>query len=95
MTERFTIGEQDVLLAVDIQNDFCPGGNLAVPRGDEVVPIVNRLARQFAHVVLTQDWHPRGHLSFAPAVSDHRSHLWQAGAVAGPLRAEYTWRGLP
>ncbi len=65
MTEDFTIGDQDVLLVIDIQNDFCPGGNLAVPRGDEVVPIVNRLAKQFAHVVLTQDWHPRGHLSFA------------------------------
>ena len=58
-------GERDILLVVDIQNDFCPGGNLAVPRGDEVVPIVNRLAQDFAHVVLTQDWHPRGHLSFA------------------------------
>ena len=58
-------GERDVLLVVDIQNDFCPGGGLAVPRGDEVVPIVNRLAQDFPHVVLTQDWHPRGHLSFA------------------------------
>jgi nicotinamidase/pyrazinamidase len=58
-------GERDVLLVVDIQNDFCPGGGLAVPRGDEVVPIVNRLAQDFAHVVLTQDWHPHGHLSFA------------------------------
>ena len=58
-------GERDVLLVVDIQNDFCPGGGLAVPRGDEVVPLVNRLALDFPHVVLTQDWHPRGHLSFA------------------------------
>ncbi len=58
-------GEHDVLLVVDIQNDFCPGGGLSVPRGDEVVPLVNRLAQDFAHVVLTQDWHPRGHLSFA------------------------------
>lgn len=58
-------GERDVLLVVDIQNDFCPGGGLAVPRGDEVVPLVNGLAEKFAHVVLTQDWHPRGHLSFA------------------------------
>jgi len=63
--ERFTIGEHDVLLVVDLQNDFCPGGSLAVPRGDEVVPVINRLAGHFAHVVLTQDWHPRGHLSFA------------------------------
>ena len=55
----------DVLLVVDIQKDFCPDGRLAVPRGDEVVPIVNRLAAKFPNVVLTQDWHPYGHLSFA------------------------------
>ena len=58
-------GESDVLIVVDIQNDFCPGGGLAVPGGDEVVPIVNRLARRFRHVVLTQDWHPPRHQSFA------------------------------
>jgi nicotinamidase/pyrazinamidase len=65
MTDRFTIGDRDVFLVVDIQDDFCPGGSLAVPGGDEVVPLVNGLAGTFAHVVLTQDWHPRGHLSFA------------------------------
>ena len=65
MAEKFSIGERDVLLVVDIQNDFCPGGGLSVPRGDEVVPLANSLAARFAHVVLTQDWHPRGHLSFA------------------------------
>lgn len=58
-------GDDDVLIVIDVQNDFCPGGALAVPRGDEVVPIVNRLAASFRNVVLTQDWHPRGHLSFA------------------------------
>ena len=57
--------DRDVLLVVDIQNDFCPGGGLAVPRGDEVVPAINRLCEKFRHVVLTQDWHPPGHLSFA------------------------------
>jgi len=57
--------DRDVLLIVDIQNDFCPGGALAVPQGDEIVPAVNRLAGSFAHVILTQDWHPRGHTSFA------------------------------
>jgi len=67
MSDTFMPGERDVLLVVDIQNDFCPGGGLAVPRGDEVVPLINGLARKFAHVVLTQDWHPRGHLSFASA----------------------------
>ncbi|HZU91837.1 MAG TPA: bifunctional nicotinamidase/pyrazinamidase [Stellaceae bacterium] len=58
---------RDVLLVVDVQNDFCPGGALAVPDGDAIVPLVNRLARRFAHVVLTQDWHPAGHASFASA----------------------------
>jgi nicotinamidase/pyrazinamidase len=62
---QIRIGEQDVLLVVDIQNDFCPTGALPVPHGDEVVPIVNGLARHFQHVVLTQDWHPCGHESFA------------------------------
>jgi nicotinamidase/pyrazinamidase len=57
--------DADVLLVVDVQKDFCPGGRLAVPRGDEIVPIVNRLATAFTNVVLTQDWHPPGHLSFA------------------------------
>lgn len=64
MTE-FTPSARDVLLVVDIQNDFCPGGALAVPRGDEVVPVVNRLAARFPHVLLTQDWHVAGHQSFA------------------------------
>src|SRR5262249_37898374 len=58
-------GESGVLLVIDVQNDFCPGGALAVPRGDEVVPIVSRLASRFQNVVLTQDWHPPDHLSFA------------------------------
>ncbi len=57
--------DTDILIVVDMQNDFCPGGNLAVPGGNEVVPLINRLAHGFKHVVLTQDWHPKGHLSFA------------------------------
>jgi nicotinamidase/pyrazinamidase len=56
---------RDFLLAVDVQNDFLPGGALAVPAGDAVVPSINALARRFAHVGLTQDWHVPGHLSFA------------------------------
>lgn len=60
-------GGREVLLVIDVQNDFCPGGALAVPGGDAIVPAVNRLARRFAHVVLTQDWHPPGHASFASA----------------------------
>ncbi|HKO20484.1 MAG TPA: bifunctional nicotinamidase/pyrazinamidase [Acidobacteriaceae bacterium] len=62
----------DALLVVDVQNDFCPGGALAVDRGDEVVPIINRLGQRFEHVVLTQDWHPRGHISFASAHSGRK-----------------------
>ncbi|MEJ2375907.1 MAG: bifunctional nicotinamidase/pyrazinamidase [Pseudolabrys sp.] len=65
MTDTFTPGEHDAFLVVDIQNDFCPGGALSVPRGNEVVPVINHLAEKFAHVVLTQDWHPAGHESFA------------------------------
>jgi nicotinamidase/pyrazinamidase len=65
MKEGATIGGNEVLIVIDVQNDFCPGGALAVPQGDEIVPIVNRLAARFRHVVLTQDWHPSGHFSFA------------------------------
>jgi nicotinamidase/pyrazinamidase len=63
MTETKPV--EDVFLVVDVQYDFMPGGALAVARGDEVVPVINRLARAFSHVVLTQDWHPRSHVSFA------------------------------
>src|SRR3954467_11488622 len=58
-------GNDDLLLIIDVQNDFCPGGALAVANGDAVVPVINRLAEHFDHVVLTQDWHPQGHSSFA------------------------------
>jgi len=57
--------ENRVLLVVDIQNDFCPDGALAVPDGDQIVPLINQLSRRFAHVILTQDWHCADHLSFA------------------------------
>ncbi len=57
--------ENRLLLVVDLQNDFCPGGALAVAGGDEVVPVINKLSRRFSHVVLTQDWHCEDHLSFA------------------------------
>ena len=68
MSEAFGAGRRgdaEVLIVVDVQNDFCPGGALAVPDGDAVVPANNRLAAQFAHVVLTRDWHPSGHASLA------------------------------
>jgi len=56
---------RDVLLVVDVQNDFCPGGRLPVPYGYEVVPTINWLSKKFDNVILTQDWHPEGHISFA------------------------------
>jgi nicotinamidase/pyrazinamidase len=59
------IDARTALIVVDVQNDFCSGGNLAVAGGDEIVPLVNALGKSFATVVLTQDWHPAGHLSFA------------------------------
>src|SRR5262245_40946450 len=65
MAASRTDAEQSVLLVIDVQNDFCPGGALAVPEGDRIVPLVNKLARQFAHVVFTQDWHTPHHASFA------------------------------
>ena len=65
-------GERDVLIVTDPQRDFCPGGGLAVPEGDQIMPVVNRLARRFAHVVVTQDWHPPGHMSFASAHPGHK-----------------------
>jgi nicotinamidase/pyrazinamidase len=65
MADKLTPGAKDALVVVDVQNDFCPGGRLAVQKGDEVVPVVNELAKRFEIVVLTQDWHPAGHRSFA------------------------------
>ena len=57
--------ENAALVIIDVQNDFCPGGALEVPDGDAVVPVINALARRFPACILTQDWHPPGHLSFA------------------------------
>ncbi len=61
-----------VLIVVDVQNDFCVGGALAVPDGDAVVPVINQLASSFETVVLTQDWHPAGHISFASSHAGHK-----------------------
>ena len=57
--------KHSALLVIDLQPDFCPGGPLAVPGGDDIVPLINKLAEKFETVVLTQDWHPAGHISFA------------------------------
>ncbi|RAV28302.1 bifunctional nicotinamidase/pyrazinamidase [Sinomicrobium soli] len=61
-----------VLLIVDVQHDFLPGGKLAVPGGDEVIPVINALQPDFDLVVATQDWHPAGHLSFASSHPDRK-----------------------
>jgi nicotinamidase/pyrazinamidase len=68
------------LILVDIQYDFCPGGSLAVPQGDEVIPIANRLQKAFDLTVATQDWHPRGHGSFA---STHGKPLYEVISING------------
>lgn len=65
MPATITPDVSDVLLVIDLQPDFMPGGALAVAEGDTVVPLANALMQRFAHVVLTQDWHPPGHASFA------------------------------
>ncbi len=70
MPSTISINDQDVLLAIDLQVDFMPGGALAVDRGDEIVPLVNRLMSRFENVVVTQDWHPRTHASFAASHED-------------------------
>ena len=93
-------GDDAALIIVDVQNDFCPGGALAVQGADEIVPVVNRLAERFAHVVLTQDWHPMNHSSFA---SQHPGRqpfeavelgygpqtLWPDHCVGGTCGAEF------
>lgn len=64
-----TYSSNEALIVVDVQNDFCPGGALAVPGGGEVVEIINRIAGRFQARVFTQDWHPPGHASFASSHS--------------------------
>jgi nicotinamidase/pyrazinamidase len=92
--------DKDILIVVDVQNDFCGGGSLAVPDGDAVVPFINSFAKSFKHVVLTQDWHPAGHSSFA---STHkgavpfqqiempygRQTLWPDHCIRGSHGAEF------
>jgi len=65
MPGAMTIDARDALLIIDVQNDFAPGGALAVPGGDSIIPVVNRLSGAFEQVVVTQDWHPDNHVSFA------------------------------
>jgi len=94
------IGSDDVLIVIDVQNDFCPGGALPVPGGDEVIEPIQRVARRFEHLVLTQDWHPPNHASFASAhpgkkpfdsigLSYGAQTLWPDHCVQGTLGAEF------
>jgi nicotinamidase/pyrazinamidase len=72
----------DALLVIDVQNDFMPGGALAIPDGDAIVPLINTFAKKFDHVILTQDWHPTQHISFA---STHNKQPFEAiQALYGP-----------
>jgi nicotinamidase/pyrazinamidase len=101
MSTSLTIDPQnDVLVVIDVQNDFCPGGALAVTRGDEVVPIINRLSAQFGSAVLTQDWHPSGHRSFASSHPGQAAYatvevdygaqtLWPDHCVQGSRGADF------
>src|SRR3954463_11864891 len=88
------------LILVDVQNDFLPGGALAVPHGDEVIPVANRLQPRFELVVATQDWHPRGHGSFASSYPGRKPGelselaglpqvLWPDHCVQGSAGAEF------
>jgi nicotinamidase/pyrazinamidase len=94
------ITEQDVLVVIDVQNDFCPGGALAVADGDAVIDPIHRVAAKFDHIVLTQDWHPAGHASFASAHAGKRPFeqielsygmqtLWPDHCVQGSKGAEF------
>jgi len=96
-----TSGPRDVLIVVDMQNDFLPGGSLAVAGGDEIVQPINRLARKFENVVMTQDWHPADHVSFASnhpgkkpfdtiELSYGTQVLWPDHCVIGSTGAEFT-----
>jgi nicotinamidase/pyrazinamidase len=91
---------REILIIVDAQNDFCHGGALAVPEGDAIIPVVNRLAAGSDHVVLTQDWHPPGHLSFAGTHAGRRPFetievaygpqtLWPDHCVQGTPGADF------
>jgi nicotinamidase/pyrazinamidase len=92
--------QNDLLLVVDVQNDFCPGGQLAVAGGDEIIPVIHRIAPLFEHIILTQDWHSPNHHSFASAhpgkqpfehvqLSHGEQALWPDHCVQGTRGAEF------
>ena len=92
--------EESALIVIDVQNDFCPGGALAVPSGDAVVAPINRISPRFKHQVFTQDWHPEGHVSFASSWKGRAVHdlvktangeqlLWPNHCVQGSRGADF------
>jgi nicotinamidase/pyrazinamidase len=81
------LSDRDLLLVVDIQNDFCPGGALAVDDGHAVVPVANKLIAAFPHVVLTQDWHPKDHFSFASAYAGKKPY----DTIEAPYGTQVLW----
>jgi nicotinamidase/pyrazinamidase len=86
-----TLQPTDALLVIDLQNDFMPNGPLAVEDGDAVIPLVNALAKKFDHVVLTQDWHPPQHISFASTHANKKHYeLIQAHYGAQTLWPEHS-----
>ena len=83
-----------MLLVVDVQNDFCPGGALAVEHGDEVVDVVNRISARFLRVVATQDWHPADHVSFASSHPGRKIlETVEAGGVVQVLWPDHCVQG--
>jgi nicotinamidase/pyrazinamidase len=76
----------NAFLIIDVQNDFCPGGKLAVPNGDQIVQPINALVSEFDHVILTQDWHPQEHLSFA---SNHDKEPYET--IEMPYGEQILW----
>lgn len=82
------VGAKDVLLVVDVQRDFCPGGSLPVPGGDEIVPVINSLVPMFGRWVYTRDWHPPNHISFS-ANPEYRDGSWPPHCVQGTPGADW------
>lgn len=94
------ISPRTALLVIDVQNDFTPGGQLAVPEGDLIVPVINRLGGLFKQVVIAQDWHPAGHASFASSHPGRKPYdviqlpygeqtLWPQHCMQGTAGAEF------
>jgi len=100
MVKKILIDNTDALIVIDVQNDFCPNGALAVPKGDSIIETINKTMPLFNHIVLSQDWHPKNHKSFA---SNHQGKnpfdtttmtygeqiLWPDHCISGTIGAEF------